>query len=71
MNVTSRAWMPVDAAPHPTLGNVSRYDAPDGPRFVVLAARKAAAMRAAGVALYVAHFASCPHAASWRKGGAR
>ncbi|NDK91421.1 hypothetical protein GYA93_17820 [Gordonia desulfuricans] len=58
--------MPIDAEPS-GLGNVSRYDAADGPRLVVLTHNKAAAMRAAGQPLYLSHFATCPHAAAWRK----
>lgn len=65
-NVSTRKPMPVDAEPS-EVGNISRYDAADGPRFVVLARSKAAAMRAQGVALYLSHFASCPNAAQWRK----
>lgn len=65
-NVSTRKAMPVDAAPSP-IGNVSRYDAADGPRFVVLNRNKAAAMRAANQPLYLAHFASCPQADQWRK----
>lgn len=65
-NVTSRKPMPVDAAPSP-IGNVSRYDAADGPRFVVLTRNKAAAMRAARQPLYLSHFASCPDAKAWKK----
>lgn len=66
INVGTRKPMPVDAEPS-SRGNVSRYDAADGPRLVVLNATKASAMRAAGQSLYLSHFATCPHADRWRK----
>ena len=53
--------MPVDADPHPQLGNVVIA----GGRAGVLDRARAAAARARGVPLWLHHAASCPHARRW------
>lgn len=69
-NVSTGSAMPIDVEPS-DIGNVSRYDELRGPQFVVLPPRKASAMRACGQQLFLSHFATCPHADSWRRGKAQ
>lgn len=59
--------MPVDAKPDPDRGNVVRL----GGRVGVLGPSQAAAARAAGQQLYLAHAASCAFASRWARGDRR
>lgn len=59
--------MPVDPIHDPGNGNIALHRAAGEIRAAVVPARKAAAMRAAGHPMYIAHFGSCPHADRWRR----
>ncbi len=58
--------MPVDAAPS-TAGNVAVSRVGSELHAGVVPPRQADGMRAAGRPVFLAHFASCPHADQWRK----
>ncbi len=58
--------IPVD--PTPDLhGNLAIHTAGGVHRAEACSRPRAAALHAAGVPLYLAHFVNCPHAGNWRK----
>lgn len=60
--------MPVDAKPHEDGNVVIDYDAKPVPLATVIARKpQLSALRAAGVPLYVSHFATCPKADQFRR----
>lgn len=61
LTTTAGKRMPVDAAPDPERGNVTRSQGVAG----VLGDQAATAARAAGQPLWLPHMASCPHVERW------
>lgn len=59
--------MPVDAEPHPELGNVILSGQPPHVTAGVLSKGQAAGARSVGQRLHLSHFATCPKAGEFRK----
>lgn len=65
---TGKAWMPIDSGAS-TGGTVAvGPDARGDLAATVLAGSRLTATRKAGIDLHTSHFATCPHASTWRKG---